>query len=248
MTDWTPPSTWEERLKYSLVPPGWYIRYRVWKERRKGEAELGLVPFLVDRRRAALDVGANKGVWSHVLARHCPQVFAFEPNPKPFAVLRRCAAANVKARQIAASDADGSAEFRIPRGRKGYSNQRGSLNAGITGTDFGAIQVEARRLDGLDLPPVGFIKIDVEGHEAEVLAGAAALIRRDRPTLVIELEEIHTGIPIETMIANVERLGYRAHVLLHGRLQSFRQLDPVRNHRQPAHRRDYVFNFIFLPD
>ncbi|MEQ9349725.1 MAG: FkbM family methyltransferase, partial [Alphaproteobacteria bacterium] len=54
----------EERLKHALVPPSLYIRYRAWKERLKGEAEIALLPSLVDPSRSAVDAGANKGVYS----------------------------------------------------------------------------------------------------------------------------------------------------------------------------------------
>ena len=64
---WQPPSTFEEIIKDLLVPGWLYMKYRVAKELRKGEPETRLLPFLVDRRRAALDIGANKGVYTHLL-------------------------------------------------------------------------------------------------------------------------------------------------------------------------------------
>jgi hypothetical protein len=42
-------------------------------------------------------------------------------------------------------------------------------------------------LDDLKLDNVGFVKIDVECHEAEVLDGAANIIKRDRPNFLIEV-------------------------------------------------------------
>ncbi len=42
------------------------------------------------------------------------------------------------------------------------------------------------RLDGLDLPAPDLIKLDVEGHEAAVLAGGTETIRRGRPFIVLE--------------------------------------------------------------
>jgi FkbM family methyltransferase len=41
-------------------------------------------------------------------------------------------------------------------------------------------------LDNLDLDPVDFIKLDVQGSELDALRGAAATLERDRPTLMIE--------------------------------------------------------------
>ena len=41
-------------------------------------------------------------------------------------------------------------------------------------------------MDSLVLPKINFIKIDVEGHEYEVLEGAELLIKKDRPIIIME--------------------------------------------------------------
>ncbi|HVY03005.1 MAG TPA: FkbM family methyltransferase, partial [Caulobacterales bacterium] len=177
---------------------------------RKGEPEVRLLPFLADPARAAIDAGANRGVWAHVLSRLCPKVYAFEPNPKLFAVLKAGARANVECHRCGLSDSDGEAELMVPGVPGRYSNQGATLNpAKVAGQPFATMRVETRRLDGLDLDPVGFIKIDVEGHEMAVLRGAKALIARDRPRLIIEMEEKHTKQPLAEAIAEVTALGYR---------------------------------------
>jgi hypothetical protein len=51
--------------------------------------------------------------------------------------------------------------------------------------------VELRTLDSLNLQDVGFVKIDVEGHELDVLRGGAETIQRNRPHLLIEVRENH---------------------------------------------------------
>ena len=48
---------------------------------------------------------------------------------------------------------------------------------------------------------VGFIKIDVEGHEHAVLEGATKTIKRNMPNLLVEMEEKHNKIPINEMIS-----------------------------------------------
>jgi len=50
----------------------------------------------------------------------------------------------------------------------------------------GGFPVRLARLDGLDLPDPDFVKIDAEGHEFRILKGAAALLRRSRPHLILE--------------------------------------------------------------
>ncbi|MDB5410712.1 MAG: FkbM family methyltransferase [Rhodospirillales bacterium] len=243
---WTPPVTFEERLKEILVPPWLYIRYKAQKELLKGEAEVKLLPFLVDPSRNAVDAGANKGTYTYFLARLARHVHAFEPNPKMFKILRRSMAKNVTASPVALSNSSGTAELRIPRQSKGgFSNQGGSLSTAKISKNYKAFDVETRRLDELDLGDVGFIKIDVEGFEQEVIDGAVETIRRCRPTMLIELEERYTKVPIEAALRNILDLGYHGLYLERGILRPLDDFDPVAQHRTAT--RGYVFNFVFLP-
>ncbi|MCP5368491.1 MAG: FkbM family methyltransferase [Hyphomicrobiales bacterium] len=245
--DWSPPATLEERLKHFLVPPRLYMRYRAGKELRKGERELHLLPALVDPSRTAVDAGANKGVWSHLLAARARAVHAFEPNPKLFPILRRGAAANVTCHPLALSDRAGTARLNVPMGHGGYSNQRGTLRDLGGDQAHASVEIATARLDDLDLGDIGFMKIDVEGHELTVLDGARQTLARCRPNLIIEIEEKHTGRPIEDQVAQVEALGYTCLVYHRGSLKLFATLDPAAIHRRPAAAEDYIFNFVFLP-
>ncbi len=245
---WVPPMNREERLKALLVPPALQRWYHVRRELRHGERELHLVPLLADPRRVSVDAGANRGVWTEMLRRHSRGVCAFEPNPKMFAELRRCARREVVTHPFALSDRTGSADLLVPRGAHGYSNQGASLSARRIGDGrFGVVQVATRRLDDLDLGPIGFIKVDVEGHELAVLEGACATLRRDRPTLVVEIEERYNDRPIGELLRAVCDFGYFAMCLQRGRLCAASDVDLVACHSRPASRADYVFNWIFFP-
>jgi hypothetical protein len=59
--------------------------------------------------------------------------------------------------------------------------------------------------------PVGFIKIDVEGHELAVINGAATFLTTHRPLLLIEIEARHHQFPIETIFHRLETLGYHGY-------------------------------------
>jgi FkbM family methyltransferase len=246
---WEPPWTFEERLKFALVPVPLYMRYRIAKERRRGEAEIALLPFLADPARVSLDIGANKGVYAWLLRDCSRSVHAFEPNPKMFRFLRRIAGDSVHVSQVALSNRSGSATLRVPRHRRGgFSNQGASLSDVKVADDFMGIEIEAKRVDDLGVENVGFIKIDVEGFEQAVLEGARETIARDRPSLLIEMEEAHTRQPIEQAIAAVEALGYRGLFLRRGVLRPVDAFDGDRHHRNAENRADYVFNFVFLPN
>ena len=245
--DWIPPSNFEEVLKKYLIPPRLYIKILARKELRRGEKELALLKFLTDPSRRSIDVGANNGVYTYLLANYSAEVISFEPNPKIFKILRRVLPANATAHLLALSNVDGEAELRIPRSGRGYTNQGASLSTTKVARDYAPLSVSARRLDSFAFDNVGFIKIDVEGFEREVLEGARATIAKCRPTLLIEIEEIHTKKPIETSIAFIESLGYACLFLSKSGLRSLAQFDPDGNHRHPSYVSDYIFNFIFLP-
>lgn len=245
---WSPPLSFEEKLKGLLVPPGLYIRSHYKKEMRKGERELRLVPFLARRSKISLDIGANKGVYSYAMLPHSAGVHAFEPNPKSLDVLRSWGNDRLTIHDIALSDKAGEATLFIPRGGKsGYSNQGGSMQKLHLDREHGEVKIKVARLDDMNFTNIGFVKIDVEGFEQQVLEGARETLKRERPNLLVEIEEKHTKTPIEDEIARVCAYGYDCFVLQNGTLAPFKSMDAEKNHRNPATRDDYIFNFIFLP-
>lgn len=241
---WTPPSTLEERFKRFLVPPRLEVARVARREMLKGEPEIRLLHALADPTRAAIDAGANRGVWAHVLAELCPKVYAYEPNPKLFGILKAGAKSNVECFPYGLSDEDGAGELMVPGEDGHYSNQGATLNpAKVEGQPFKTTRVETKRLDALKLDPIGFIKIDVEGHEMAVIRGAKALIARDRPRLIIEMEEKHTKQPLADAIGEVTALGYRMIYLSAEGLMDGSQFTPA----AMSPRGIPVNNFIFLP-
>ena len=252
---WTPPFSFAERLKYVLIPPKLNMWRLIRKHLRKGEPELRFLPQIVPKGRNAIDVGANKGIYSHLLAPLCPQVEAFEPSPKIYRILTRSLPANVTPHQVALSDKAGMAELIVPKHASGYSNQTASLNPRKRGDGAGIVAVTQRTMDSYGFTNVGFIKIDVEGFEEAVLAGAKDTIARERPVLQIELEEQHTGKTIEDLIAGVCAHRMAAFFLRDGVLQPISAFDPDANRaafRESSSERRrlglrYINNFIFKP-
>ncbi len=201
---WEPPWTFEERLKFALVPVPLYMRYRIAKERRRGEAEIALLPFLADPARVSLDIGANKGVYAWLLRDCSRSVHAFEPNPKMFRFLRRIAGDSVHVSQVALSNRSGSATLRVPRHRRGgFSNQGASLSDVKVADDFMGIEIEAKRVDDLGVENVGFIKIDVEGFEQAVLEGARETIARVAAGAIAQKILSYDNVSITTYVERI---------------------------------------------
>ena len=242
--------TRQEAIKHTLLPIGLYMRIRTRKELRRGERELAYAPSLVDREHLFLDIGANKGIWAWHLARAARQVHAFEPHPKLFRILSLWRRRNVTAHQVALSDKPGEAELRVPIRSRGFSNQGSSLSTLKVPDELphATVRVEARTLDSYNFENVGLIKIDVEGHELAVLAGARETIARCRPNLIVELEETYTQTDILSSVGEVMDYGYDAFFLdKHRALQPISAFDPETMHRNPPDGPSYIFNFIFRP-
>lgn len=247
MRDWEPPSHFREKLRYGLVPPRLSFTYRAHRELRKGKHELRLLPCLLQRDKNSVDVGANKGVYTYWMQKYSRYVYAYEPNPKMFRILKAGARGNVTVSPVALSNTTGAAKLRIPKTARGFSDRSASLNYEVVGPTYGEVEIEKRRLDDENVREVCFMKIDVEGREFAVLEGARDVIDRDRPSLLIEIVEAYNRMPIEESLARVTDLGYRGFAFIDAALKSLDFFDPEAHHRAPRERKDFVCNFLFLP-
>jgi FkbM family methyltransferase len=139
-----------------------------------------------------IDVGANIGLSTLLLARSCPdaRIIAFEPSPANAAFLRRNLAANgadrVEVVQAAVSARSGGAlRFHVATfGAGSHVVSQGHLRSDAMET----IAVPVIAIDDAVAGKgrVGFIKMDVEGHEPEALDGARGVLARDRPLVFAE--------------------------------------------------------------
>ena len=55
---------------------------------------------------------------------------------------------------------------------------------------------------------IGFVKIDVEGHELDVLAGLSGLLAKCLPNLLIEIGSAHRGGSLAEVRGRLDPLGY----------------------------------------
>jgi len=193
-----------------------------------GEPELAFVPFLTDRTRAALDIGAHRGIYANVLARYAAHVHAFEPHPALSNYLQQVMPPDVTVHPVALSSQTGSVSFRIPRGGTYLGLGQGTLEAKpIFHIDnFSEIEVRAGLLDEEIHDPVGFIKIDVEGHELAVLKGGQGLLRRDHPALMVEIADNNELRHYHDVTEFLAGFGYRAYWLEGGGLVSVSRRGP----------------------
>ena len=238
------------RAAAAVLPPAQLLALTAAKHGITGEPELRWLDRWCDRERLAVDVGANVGIWSWHLRRHARGVVAYEPNPELAAWLRRALPAGVEIRNRALSDSPGRLPLRIPVVGGRPDTALASLSQQFASAEsVQVVEVEVCRLDDEDLRGVGFLKIDVEGHERAVIAGAHALLARERPTVVVEIEERHAPGAIDGVRADMLLLGYTAHFVHRGVLHPFQEFDrkAMQATKDIGRRGTYVNNFLFLP-
>ncbi|GIX06481.1 MAG: hypothetical protein KatS3mg115_0884 [Candidatus Poribacteria bacterium] len=199
----------------------------------------------------ALDLGANCGCFAVIMARAVgPQgrVFAFEPAPETFQLLRqnleRNGFSHARAVPFAVADRPGTAEFYLSPRASGYHH----LHAGEP--DAVPVVVTVTSLDAFfkgSPPAVRLLKMDVQGAEPLVLRGAERLLASS-PELVLitELEPadlIAFGVRPEEYLTQVEGLGFRLYHISHEKAE---RRQPIPVDRQEALRRAERYGHINL--
>jgi FkbM family methyltransferase len=152
------------------------------------ELELQVLGRLIPAGGTVIDVGANIGVHSVFFAKAVGprgKVFAFEPQRQSFQLLSANAVlnglTNLRCERAAVGPKRG--EISVPDLDSDAANNFGGIALNREGKGE---SVPVVRLDDFDLAACDLIKIDVEGMEAEVLAGARDTVILHAPLLYVE--------------------------------------------------------------
>jgi FkbM family methyltransferase len=178
---------------------------------------------IVKPEMVAIDIGANMGYYTVLLASLSREVFSFEAMAEPYQLVCQHvelnALGNVRAFQTALGAVSTEpAEF--------FSNYSWSQNAAGT-VEQTSSTPHKKTLDSLYaeglIPEVHFVKLDVDGYEKMILDGGRSYLQRCRPIVLLEvcdytLRAIHgtTGQPgyiyaseATTMLQQLREMGYK---------------------------------------
>jgi FkbM family methyltransferase len=173
---------------------------QLWLNWRKIKRTTVLEPEIFEMRRwarsgaVAVDAGANIGLIASELAQWFERVEAFEPNYDLTEYARKHGPRNIRFHAVGLSSDAEEVTLHIP------VDENGVVLAGwATLEDYGkeltgktiTLATQVRPLDEFQLSDVAVMKIDVEGHEKQVLEGAAATIQRCRPVVMCETRQEH---------------------------------------------------------
>ncbi|MBA3458021.1 MAG: FkbM family methyltransferase [Deltaproteobacteria bacterium] len=189
---------------------------------------------LCDPERTGIDVGAKVGMYTYRIRASSSDVLAFEPIPLFHTMLKKVFdGKRGRIERVAASCSHGTATLRMPFdhagdaqfGRSTIDRANPLIHHQVARTED--IEVETRTIDEYQLPSVGFIKVDVEGHEVAVLEGAANTIDRHKPNLLIECNDDHQPDGRAKLTAWLDAHGYDAFFVDGHAVKSIDQYDRV---------------------
>ncbi len=227
---------------------------------RRGEFdELDL---FIDPTKICIDVGTNYGQYSMRLALRCKGCLAIEP-VSSLAPLGSLLPENCVFRNVAAGATRTTKLLRIPH-REGALLEALSTMADhnrLAGYEVDEQMTDVVPVDDLikDAFPgeaVGFIKIDVEGFESEVLEGCMQTLEAHKPNIKIEL---YGNASVDLVCNRLQPMGYRGLFFFERRLFDASQFDlgVHRNPKNEFHTRtrmgmsfnstSYVTDFFFVP-
>lgn len=240
-------------LVRDLLPKKWQVPAKYWYGWLRGdlEEEMKFLELLVCRHDRVIDVGGNRGIYAYRLWRLGARVEVFEPNPACCRILTAWATGkpDVFVHSVALSNRKGSATLHIPIDESGIEHDS---SASIENTEFSRTRDRLAPLQTLDsyrFEGVSLIKIDVEGHEYSVIAGAATTLASSRPALLVEIEQRHSDRPIDEMLGEILCFGYQGFFLGPDGLVALESFDAARHQSMEnfgGSKWEYINNFLFL--
>lgn len=228
------------------------LLYRAWKYRKVERNEINYLLKKIKKGQTVFDVGAHKGAYSFWMRKAVDEngkLVCFEPQQKACELLKRLFNdANVNVEQLALSDKNGTTDLFIkPQPGISYEASLDNKYENALIEEVTTTTIDDYCRENSIFP--SFIKIDVEGHEQNVISGAMEVLKNLKPILIVEIEVRHIGEQALHELCNkIINLGYEAYFFYK------KQKLPVNNFNVQLHQNiknigtnKYSNNFAFEP-
>lgn len=242
------------------LPTHYYYR----RLRNRLDAEILYLNNLEIKGGRAIDIGANVGIYTFALSRKFDIVEAFEPQPwctQSIRAYNQVCGNKINIHNVGLSNCKGTLNLHFLLADRDYSSKVSGVGGVITGlATFRKIEGKSKtmevpvdKLDNYNFTNVSLIKIDVEGHESQVLEGGYQTILREKPVIFIEIEQRHLeNKTIDSVFKQIMDLGYAGY-FLDGNQKVLTEISKFsyESHQVPflddVYNTKYVNNFIFKP-
>ena len=126
-----------------------------------------------------IDVGANVGLFAVPLSKKFKKIIAFEPVDQVYECLEKnTQGLNVELRKYALGNANSTIDIEVVNDNTGQSF--------VKDETMGNGSIDIKRMDDLDLPKFGLLKLDCERYELEILKGGIETILKYKPIIIVE--------------------------------------------------------------
>ncbi len=209
-------------FKKNFLPQAYLFKKRIERSiKNNDEKELQLLKKLIIPGTDVIDVGVYRGVYSYEMAKYSKMVHAFEPNPIIFKDIELNLSKiikNICFYNFALSDHENNSILKVPIRNKDFDKSnyeeyfqmgKATIHEENKMDDVENFKVISKKLDDFSFSnKISFIKIDVEGHELAVIKGAENTIRKNKPILLVEIEERHSQKKVSDTLNYINSLGY----------------------------------------
>lgn len=250
-------------LKNIFLSPKYQLKRRAERFFNKPvEPEIKIINTLTNENLASIDIGVYRGVYSYYLLKSSIHVYSFEANSNLIKNLKKSFLGykNITIENYAVSSSSGESMLRIPyrTNKSNYSHDEEMYELGLATIHkdnsldkkkFNEYKVNKISIDDYNFQhKIGFIKIDVEGHELEIVKGGLNTIKKFKPNLLIEIEESHSGTKLIDTINFIESLGYDCFMLDYSNYSLIKlDKDNIYTYLKKNFDNYLQYNFIFKP-
>ena len=238
-------------IKKYFLPESFLLKRRLERSiRNKDENEIELLERFIKPGTDSIDVGVYRGVYSFEMSKYSKNVHSFEPNPIIFEYINKNLKKiinNIFLYNYALSNKNEVIDLKVPIRNDKYNREnfeefyelgRATIHQENTFKRYEKFQITSKKIDEFNFKNnISFIKIDVEGHELEVIKGGEEIISKNKPILLVEIEERYSQNKVSDTINYINKLGYISHYYDNKILKKTSELNNL----------SLFNNYIFLP-
>ena len=238
-------------IKKYFFPESFLFKRRLERSiKNKDENEIELLERFIEPGTDSIDVGVYRGVYSYEMSKYSKNVHSFEPNPIIFEYINKNLKKiinNIFLYNYALSNKNQVIDLKVPIRNDKYNREnfeefyelgRATIHQENTFKRYEKFQITSKKIDEFNFKNnISFIKIDVEGHELEVIKGGEEIISKNKPILLVEIEERYSQNKVSDTINYINKLGYISHYYDNKILKKTSELNNL----------SLFNNYIFLP-
>ena len=238
-------------IKKYFFPESFLFKRRLERSiKNKDENEIELLERFIEPGTDSIDVGVYRGVYSYEMSKYSKNVHSFEPNPIIFEYINKNLKKiinNIFLYNYALSNKNQVIDLKVPIRNDKYNREnfeefyelgRATIHQENTFKRYEKFQITSKKIDEFNFKNnISFIKIDVEGHELEVIKGGEEIISKNKPILLVEIEERYSQSKVSDTINYINKLGYISHYYDNKILKKTSELNNL----------SLFNNYIFLP-